>query len=83
MSGLVASRLGLADRGLLRPGFLADVVIFDPQTVGDRATFADSHQLSTGIRDVWVNGTRVLTNGEHTAATPGRVLHGPGWVRTV
>jgi len=78
MSGLVASRLGLADRGLLRPGFLADVVIFDPATVGDRATFADSHQLSTGIRDVWINGTRVLSGGKHTGATPGRIVRGGG-----
>ena len=77
MSSAVADRLGLRDRGLLRAGCYADVVIFDPATVADRATFADSHQLSVGVRDVWVNGTRVLRDTQHTGATPGRVVrHG-------
>src|SRR5262249_23459476 len=62
MSGAVAARLGLRDRGLLRPGYYADIVIFDADTVTDRASFEDAHQLSTGIRDVWVNGTRVVRN---------------------
>jgi dihydroorotase/N-acyl-D-amino-acid deacylase len=79
MSSSVAARLSIRDRGLLREGYLADVVIFDPETVSDHATFERSHQLSTGIRDVWVNGTRVLADGEHTGATPGRVVRGPGW----
>jgi len=79
MSSSVAARLSIRDRGLLREGYLADVVVFDAETVGDRATFEDPHQLSTGIRDVWINGTRVLSDGEHTAATPGRVVRGPGW----
>ena len=74
MSGSVASRLGLRDRGLLLPGFYADVVLFDAETVSDRATFEDSHQLSVGIRDVWVNGSRVIRDGQHTGATPGKVL---------
>ena len=74
MSGSVASRLGLRDRGLLLPGFYADVVLFDAETVSDRATFEDSHQLSVGIRDVWVNGSRVIRDGLHTGATPGQVL---------
>jgi N-acyl-D-amino-acid deacylase len=74
MSGSVAARLGLRERGLLHPGYFADVVIFDPATITDRATFEDSHQLSTGIRDVWVNGTRVVRNGAHTGATPGKVV---------
>ncbi len=74
MSGAVAARLSLRERGLLRPGYFADVVIFDPATVTDHATFANSHQLSTGIRDVWVNGTRVLQAGSHTGATPGQVV---------
>jgi N-acyl-D-aspartate/D-glutamate deacylase len=56
----------------------ADVVIFDPETVGDRSTFTDPHQLSVGIRDVWVNGERVLRDGAHTGAMPGRVVDGPG-----
>ena len=74
MSGSVAARLGLRDRGLLRTGYYADVVLFDARTITDRATFADAHQLSTGIRDVWVNGTRVVRDGQHTGATPGRVV---------
>jgi len=76
MSGAVAARLALRDRGLLLPGCYADLVLFDAQTIVDRATFDDPHQLSTGIRDVWVNGTRVIRHGEHTGATAGRVLRG-------
>ncbi len=74
MSGAVAARLNLHDRGLLRSGYYADVVIFDAETIADRATFEDPHQPSTGIRDVWVNGTRVVKDGQHTGATPGRVV---------
>jgi dihydroorotase/N-acyl-D-amino-acid deacylase len=74
MSGSVADRLGLRERGYLRPGAYADVVLFDPATVADRATFAAPHQLSVGIREVWVNGTRVVRAGAHTGATPGRVV---------
>lgn len=78
MSGAVAARLGLHDRGLLRPGLAADVVLFDPAKINDRATFADSHQLSVGVQDVWVNGTRVLRDGEHTGAKPGQIVSGAG-----
>jgi N-acyl-D-amino-acid deacylase len=78
MSSAVADRLGLRDRGTLRTGCFADVVIFDPETVGDRATFEDPHQLSVGIRDVWVNGQRVIKDSAHTGATPGQVVTGPG-----
>jgi N-acyl-D-amino-acid deacylase len=78
MSAAAADRLGLRDRGVLRAGMLADVVVFDPETIRDNATFERPHQLSTGIRDVWVNGARVLRNGRHTDATPGRPVHGPG-----
>ena len=74
MSGAVAARLGLRDRGLLRPGCYADVVLFDEHSVADQATFANAHQFSTGIRDVWINGTRVLQDGQHTGATPGKVV---------
>ncbi len=80
MTSSVADRLGLRDRGLLRPGAYADVIIFDPDTVRDNATFADPHQLSTGVRDVWVNGTRVLENASHTGALPGAFVKGPGAV---
>lgn len=76
MSGSVAARLGLRERGLLRAGFFADVVIFDPSTVADHATFEDAHRFSTGIRDVWVNGSRVVRDGQHTGATPGQVVRG-------
>ncbi len=78
MSSAVADRLGLRERGLLRAGDYADVVIFDPATVADNATYAEPHRLSTGIRDVWVNGERVLANGTHTGATPGKFVKGPG-----
>ena len=74
MSGAVAQRLGLRDRGLLREGLYADVVLFDPATVGDRATFEEPHQLSVGIEQVWVNGVHVVKDGTHTGATPGRVV---------
>jgi N-acyl-D-aspartate/D-glutamate deacylase len=79
MTSAVADRLHLRDRGLLRAGMLADVVLFDPATVADRATFADPHQRSVGIRDVWVNGERVLRDGQHTGALPGRRVNGPGY----
>ncbi|MDQ3249986.1 MAG: D-aminoacylase [Chloroflexota bacterium] len=78
MSSAVADRLGLRERGLLRTGLFADVVLFEPATIQDRATFADPHQLSVGVRDVWVNGVRVLDNGIHTGAKPGRIVEGPG-----
>jgi len=78
MSSALCDRLGLRDRGQLREGFYADVVIFDPETVGDRATFAEPHQLSVGVRDVWINGERVYADGAHTGALPGRIVSGPG-----
>lgn len=78
MSSAVANRLGLRERGVLREGCFADVVIFDPQTIGDRATFDRPHQLSVGVRDVWVNGTQVLADGRHTEAKPGQIVTGPG-----
>lgn len=78
MTSAVAARLGLPDRGLLRPGFFADVVLFDPDTVQDRATFTAPHQLSVGIENVWVNGVRVLRDSVHTGAHPGRAVYGAG-----
>jgi dihydroorotase/N-acyl-D-amino-acid deacylase len=78
MSWAVASRLGLVERGRLHPGCFADVVIFDPATIIDRATVEQPHQLAMGVRDVWVNGVLVLANGKHTGATPGCIVSGPG-----
>ena len=78
LTSLPAANLGLKDRGSLSKGMFADVVIFDPQTIADRATFENPHQYSVGVRDVLVNGHLVLKNGEHTGTTPGRALWGPG-----
>jgi N-acyl-D-amino-acid deacylase len=79
LSGLPAENLSLRDRGRLSEGFFADVVVFDPATVTDHATFAEPHQYASGIVHVFVNGTQVVRNGEHTGATPGHVVRGPGW----
>ncbi|MBK9410177.1 MAG: D-aminoacylase [Gemmatimonadetes bacterium] len=79
MTGAVASRLALRDRGLLLEGMFADIVIFDPATIMDLATPERPHQLSRGVEQVWVNGVRVLRDGRHTNAKPGRALRGPGW----
>ncbi len=79
MTSAVAARLSLWDRGLIREGMYADLVVFDPATVVDRATYDRSHQVSAGIRDVFVNGVAVLRNGESTGAKPGRAIRGPGW----
>lgn len=79
MTWATARILGLSDRGLLAEGMLADIVIFDPAIIGDRATFEAPHQLSVGVRDVFVNGVAVMRNGTHTGATPGRAVRGPGW----
>lgn len=78
-SSAVATRLSIADRGVLKQGFLADVVVFDPATIADKATFTEPHQLSVGMKHVFVNGTHVWRDGTHTGATPGRVLRGPGY----
>lgn len=80
LTSLPATNLGLNHRGLIKPGMFADVVIFDPQTIADRATFENPHQYSLGVRDVFVNGQQVLKNGEHTGAKPGKALWGPGKV---
>jgi N-acyl-D-amino-acid deacylase len=79
LSGLPARNLRLDRRGLLKQDYFADVVVFDPETVQDHATFVEPHQYATGVLHVFVNGEQVLRNGEHTGATPGRVVRGPGW----
>lgn len=79
MTSLAAQRVGLTRRGLLRPGMYADVVVFDPATIIDRATYERPRQLSTGLRYVFVNGVAVLDDGRITAALPGRGLRGPGY----
>ena len=79
MTSAVATRLSIHDRGLLRVGMYADVVVFDPTTVTDRATFEDPHQLSVGVEEVFVNGVAGLRDGEHTGAKPGRIVRGPGY----
>jgi N-acyl-D-amino-acid deacylase len=81
LTALPAANLGLARRGRLSPGGFADVVVFDPATIQDHATFGQPHQYATGVRDVFVNGQQVLRNGEHTGAKPGRVVRGRGWKR--
>ncbi|OHD07293.1 MAG: aminoacylase [Sphingopyxis sp. RIFCSPHIGHO2_12_FULL_65_19] len=81
LTTLPATNLRIADRGALKPGYYADVVVFDPATIGDRSTFEKPHQYSVGMRDVFVNGVGVLRNGEHSGATPGRAVRGAGWNR--
>jgi N-acyl-D-amino-acid deacylase len=78
LSGLPATNLGLDHRGFVQEGMFADVLVFDPATVGDRATFEKPHQYSVGMRHVFVNGVQVLKEGEHTGAKPGKALWGPG-----
>jgi N-acyl-D-aspartate/D-glutamate deacylase len=78
MTSLPAQIMGLQDRGLLRPGMAADLTIFDPKTVRDRATFEDPSQYPAGIPYVIVNGVVVIDQGQHTGAKPGRVLYGRG-----
>jgi N-acyl-D-amino-acid deacylase len=79
LSALPAANLGLRQRGSLKSGYYADVVVFDPATVQDHATFEKPKQLATGVDDVFVNGVQVLKDGKHTGAKPGRVVRGPGW----
>ena len=79
MTSLPATTLRLDRRGMLKEGYFADIVIFDPDTVQDHATYEKPHQYSTGIQHVLVNGVAVVKDGEHTGATPGRVVRGPGW----
>ena len=79
LTSLPAGNLGIRDRGRLAPGMAADLVLFDPTTIADHATFEKPMQYATGVRDVFVNGVQVLSKGEPTGATPGRFLKGSGW----
>jgi N-acyl-D-amino-acid deacylase len=79
LTSLPAENLRLRDRGRLRPGYFADVVVFDPETITDHATFEDPHQYATGVTHVLVNGTPVIRDGEDTGALAGRVVRGPAW----
>ncbi len=79
LTTLPAQSIAIRARGALQVGYYADVVVFDPATIGDHSTFAEPHAYSTGVRDVFVNGEQVLSDGEHTGATPGQVVRGPGW----
>ena len=79
LTGLPAANWKLRDRGCLQPGCFADIVVFDPATIADHATYAAPQRYATGVGEVFVNGVQVLRNGEHTGAMPGRVVRGPGW----
>lgn len=78
LTNLPATNHKLSNRGLLKPGYFADVVIFDPATIADKSTFEKPFQYAVGVQHVWINGKQVLRNGEHTGAMPGRALWGPG-----
>jgi len=82
LAALPAANLKIDRRGQLKDGFYADVVVFDPATIQDHATFVKPHQYATGMLHVFVNGTQVLKDGEHTGAKPGRFVRGPGWSGT-
>lgn len=82
LTSFPAHNLKIKDRGEIRLGNFADIVVFDPATIADHATFAEPHQYATGVSQVIVNGVPVLLNGEHTGATPGRFVRGPGWKET-
>jgi N-acyl-D-amino-acid deacylase len=79
LSSLPAHNLKIRERGELHPGYYADLAIFDPATITDHATFEKPQQYATGMMHVFVNGTQVIKNGEHTGAKPGQVVRGPGW----
>jgi N-acyl-D-amino-acid deacylase len=79
LTSLPAGNLGIRERGSLASGHFADVVVFDPATIADRATFEEPHQYAVGVQYVFVNGEAVILNGGPTGAKPGRVVRGPGW----
>jgi N-acyl-D-amino-acid deacylase len=79
LTGLPAANWKLRDRGCLQAGCFADIVVFDPAAIADHATYDTPQRYATGVDDVFVNGVQVLRDGEHTGATPGRFVRGPGW----
>jgi N-acyl-D-amino-acid deacylase len=79
LTSMPAENLRIQERGRLAPVYFADLVVFDPATIADHATFEKPHQLATGVEQVFVNGVAVLRDGNPTGATPGRVVRGPGW----
>jgi N-acyl-D-amino-acid deacylase len=79
LTSFPAANIGIRQRGSLRPGYYADVVVFDPRTIQDHATYEKPDQLATGVDDVFINGVQVLKDGKHTGAKPGRFVRGPGW----
>jgi N-acyl-D-amino-acid deacylase len=79
LTSLPASNLRIERRGWLKEGYYSDVVVFDPETITDNATYEDPHRYATGVRHVFVNGVQVIADGEHTGAKPGRFVRGPGW----
>jgi N-acyl-D-aspartate/D-glutamate deacylase len=79
MTSLAAQRVGIADRGLLKPGMFADITVFDPETIIDRSTYENPAQIATGVSYVFVNGLAVVDGGQITNALPGRALRGPGY----
>jgi N-acyl-D-amino-acid deacylase len=81
LTSLPVGNLKIKKRGMLTPGYFADVVVFDPTKIQDHATFENPHQYATGVSHVLVNGVQVLKNGEHTGEKPGRIVRGPGWKR--
>jgi N-acyl-D-amino-acid deacylase len=81
LSGLPATNLGLDHRGFIKKGYFADLAIFDPKTIADKATYEQPHQYAVGMKHVFVNGVQVLKDGEHTGAKPGRALWGPGKIK--
>jgi len=82
LTALPAANLRLDKRGLLKPGYFADIAVFDPHAIRDRATYDQPHRYAEGMVHVFVNGVQVLRDGAHTGATPGRVVYGPGWIPT-
>jgi dihydroorotase/N-acyl-D-amino-acid deacylase len=82
MTSAVARRLSIQDRGLLQEGLYADIAVFDPRTIIDHATYEQPHQLSTGVRYVFVNGVAVVRDGKHTDALPGQIVRGPGYAQS-